>query len=223
MAGGALPLRFCLFVSARAAAAGVTAIFAVAVSTHLLADAPPPSATPMVASSPNTTSTGATLPGATTSSVAASTLATTPAADAKVVPTSLDMLVNAAMSQSDRPVDSELECMAKAIHHEAANQPLKGQLAVGQVIRNRTQSGRFPKSFCAVVNQRGQFFSTSRYNAARDAHRWQTALAVARLAEQSDTPQVAPGALYFHAAYVRPLWSHHRQMVTQIGAHLFYR
>jgi spore germination cell wall hydrolase CwlJ-like protein len=148
-------------------------------------------------------------------------------AAAPVVPTSIDLLVDRAMAQSApganaAPVDAELECMAKAVHHEAANQPLKGQLAVAQVIVNRTRSGRFPKSYCAVVNQPGQFFSTARYS-VHDSKRWQTALAVARLAQLASTPQVAPGALFFHATYSRPGWSHSRLMVAQIGAHVFYR
>jgi len=210
-----------LFLSVRAAAAGLIAVSAIAASTQLLADALAPT------SATSATVTGASVTAAVFKAPDASatdpqTAAAKTAATSNVVPTSLDLLVQTAMSRRDAPVDSELECMAKAIHHEAANQPLKGQLAVGQVIRNRVQSGRFPKSFCAVVNQPGQFFSTAGY-AVRGDKRWQTALAVARLAEQTSTPQVAPGALYFHANYVRPAWTHHRQMVAQIGAHLFYR
>ncbi|MGA0602756.1 cell wall hydrolase [Caulobacter sp. KR2-114] len=208
-----------MFLSVRAAAAGLIAVTAIAASNQLLADALAPT------SALSETVSGAAVTTAVFKAPDASVtdLKPTAAADgAQATPTSLDLLVRAAMTHRDAPVDTELECMAKAIHHEAANQPLKGQLAVGQVIRNRSQSGRFPKSFCAVVNQRGQFFSTARYAVSGDK-RWQTALAVARLAEQQSTPQVAPGALYFHAAYVRPAWTHHRQMVTQIGAHLFYR
>lgn len=234
--GGAHPLGSLLFLSVRAAAAGLIAVSAIAASTQLLADALAPT------SAMSETVTGASVTAAVFKAPEASVTdlksdatlkATAPlhigdaAADAlsaetsQDTPSSIDMLVRTAMSHRDAPVDSELECMAKAIHHEAANQPLKGQLAVGQVIRNRSRSGRFPKSFCAVVNQPGQFFSTAKYTVG-DSKRWQTALAVARLAMQESTPQVAPGALFFHADYSRPSWTHH-QMVAQIGAHLFYR
>lgn len=225
-AGGAHPLGSLLFLSVRAAAAGLIAISAIAASTQLLADALAPT------SAMSETVTGASVTAAVFKAPDASVadLKTVVPPDAsslsnavqpQEVPTSIDLLVRTAMSHRDAPVSSELECMAKAIHHEAGNQPLKGQLAVAQVIRNRARSGRFPKSYCAVVNQPGQFFSTAKYTVT-DARRWQTALAVARLAEQQSTPQMAPGALFFHANYTRPDWSHH-QLVTQIGAHLFYR
>ena len=52
----------------------------------------------------------------------------------------------------------ELECLATGVYFEAKSEPLAGQLAVGQVIANRTQSGgRFPDSYCGVLFQRGQF------------------------------------------------------------------
>ncbi len=229
-----------MFLSVRAAAAGLVAVSAIAASTQLLADALAPtsatsemvtgaSVTAAVFRAPDASATGLKDTGLRGAGLKDTGLkGNVPsdpihpnAAAAQEVPTSLDLLVQTAMTHRDAPVDSELECMAKAIHHEAANQPLKGQLAVGQVIRNRSQSGRFPKSFCAVVNQPGQFFSTASY-AVKDSKRWQTALAVARLAMQDSTPQVAPGALFFHANYSRPAWTHH-QMVAQIGAHLFYR
>lgn len=219
-----------LFLSVRAAAAGLIAVSAIAASTQLLADGLVPtsatsetvtgaSATAAVFKAPNASVTASKADGDASADPIGDVIADTIPPEN---PTSIDLLVRTAMTHRDAPVDSELECMAKAIHHEAANQPLKGQLAVGQVIRNRTKSGRFPKSFCAVVNQPGQFFSTARYAVNAESPRWQTALAVARVAMQQSAPQVAPGALFFHADYSRPAWTHH-QLVTQIGAHLFYR
>src|SRR5579863_5410975 len=61
-------------------------------------------------------------------------------------------------------LDAELACLAKVIHHEAANQSLKGQLALAQLIMNRVKSPLFPKTICGVVNQAGQFFHTARYS-----------------------------------------------------------
>ena len=51
----------------------------------------------------------------------------------------------------------ELECLATGIYFESKGEPLTGQLAVGQVIANRAQSGRFPSTYCGVLLQRGQF------------------------------------------------------------------
>lgn len=54
-------------------------------------------------------------------------------------------------------IDEELQCMAGAIYFEAKGEPLSGQLAVAEVILNRSKSGRFPKTVCSVVKQPGQF------------------------------------------------------------------
>ena len=120
-------------------------------------------------------------------------------------------------------IDRDTECMAKVVHHEAANQPLTGQLAVAEVILNRTRSGHFPTTPCAVANQRGQFFQTDGYHVPLTSPRWRTAVAIARIAQAGEARPAAPGALYFHASYARPEWSHRRPLVTQIADQVFYR
>lgn len=120
-------------------------------------------------------------------------------------------------------LDPDTECMAKVVHHEAANQPLTGQLAVAEVIINRAHSGRFPPTPCAVANQPGQFFQTDAYHVPRTSRRWRTAVAIARIAEAGEAPAAAPGAMFFRASYARPDWSHRRPVVTQIAGQVFYR
>jgi spore germination cell wall hydrolase CwlJ-like protein len=134
----------------------------------------------------------------------------------------LESLV-ATHAQNIDAIDPDTECMAKVVQHEAANQPLTGQLAVAEVIVNRTRSGRFPTTPCAVANQRGQFFQTDGYHVTRTSLRWRTAVAIARIAQAGEAAPAAPGALYFHASYARPEWSHRRPLVTQIADQIFYR
>lgn len=117
------------------------------------------------------------------------------------------------------PDDAELHCLAKIVHHESANQPRVGQLAVAQVVMNRVRSGRFADTICAVGMQRGQFFNVHAYNPPRDA-RWNRALEVAREARAGTGEPVVGDALFFHAAYARPF---NRRRVAQIGDHIFYR
>jgi N-acetylmuramoyl-L-alanine amidase len=117
-------------------------------------------------------------------------------------------------------LDPELECMAKVVYHEAANQPRKGQLAVAQLIMNRVQSGRFAATPCAVANQRGQFFQTSAYNPPRD-DRWATAVSVAREARDGTADDVTEGAMFYRVASQRAPQG--RARVAVIGAHAFYR
>ena len=77
------------------------------------------------------------------------------------------------------------ELLAALIFCEAGNQPYAGKVAVGAVVMNRVESGRFPNSIREVIYQRGQFtpamtgklervisagrVPSSCYDAARDA------------------------------------------------------
>jgi N-acetylmuramoyl-L-alanine amidase len=147
-----------------------------------------------------------------------------PPSEALATPETLQTLVSVRVAHP-HPVGPNIECMAKVVYHEAANQALAGQLAVAQVILNRTAGGPiFPNTVCGVVNQQGQFFQTRLFKVPQnDSARWRTALAVAMVAEEKHLAQVAPGALFYHAASMRPTWSHRHQKVAQIGDQIFYR
>lgn len=120
-------------------------------------------------------------------------------------------------------IDDELACMAKIVHHEAGNQSREGQLAVAQLIMNRVESGRFASTICGVANQRGQFFDTDSYSPRHDA-RWDMAVDVSREARDGRTPDVVPGALFYHAAYqAPPRFFRSRPRVMTLGDHVFYR
>lgn len=129
----------------------------------------------------------------------------------------------AANADADAEIDPELACMAKIVHHEAANQSREGQLAVAQLVMNRVESGRFASTICGVAHQPGQFFNTDAYNPRRDA-RWDMAVAVSREARDGVTPDVVPGALFYHAAYQSPpRFFRSRPRVMTLGDHIFYR
>lgn len=119
----------------------------------------------------------------------------------------------------------ELECLATGIYFESKSEPLAGQLAVGKVIANRSQSGgRFPGTYCGVLFQRGQFSFVhgGRLPAVSHSNRqWQTAVAIAKIVDQDLQESVAGNALFFHARYVSPGW--HLKRVASIGNHVFYR
>jgi spore germination cell wall hydrolase CwlJ-like protein len=126
--------------------------------------------------------------------------------------------------RSSDPGSRELECLAGAIYFESKSEPLSGQLAVGQVIANRSKSGRFPSSYCGVVFQRSQF-SFVRGRAMppipRSSHQWKTAVAVAQIVHQALHVSTVPKALFFHARRVSPRWRLTR--VGTVGNHVFYR
>src|SRR5205085_3741373 len=101
--------------------------------------------------------------------------------------------------------DSEHECLAGAVYFESKGEPLKGQLSVAEVIRNRASSGRFPSTYCGVVKQRGQFSFVhgGRFPAIpRSSPAWRKAVSVSRIAMNDLADGGAPEAMFFHATYV---------------------
>lgn len=57
----------------------------------------------------------------------------------------------------DEYTSKEVKMMASIIFCEAGNQSFAGKLAVGIVIMNRKNSGKFPNTVEKVIKQRGQF------------------------------------------------------------------
>jgi spore germination cell wall hydrolase CwlJ-like protein len=117
-------------------------------------------------------------------------------------------------------VDDQLRCLATAIYFEARSEPVEGQLAVAQVVRNRARSGRFPASLCGVVYQRSQF-SFSHRRSPDNQMQWTRALKIAAIAMTGGWRDIVPEALYFHAARVSPGWG--RQRIARVGNNIFYR
>ena len=118
----------------------------------------------------------------------------------------------------------ELDCLATGVYFESKSEPLAGQLAVGKVIANRTQSGRFPTTYCGVLFQRGQFSFVHGHVLPTISHanrQWQTAVAIAKIVDEHLKESPAGDALFFHARYVSPGW--HAKRVASIGNHVFYR
>lgn len=135
---------------------------------------------------------------------------------------SLAQLVNE-HSSSEVP-NSEAECLAVAVYFEAKSESLAGQLAVAEVVINRSESGRFPKTICGVVKQRSQFsfVKGGRLPAVpRGSKQWRTAVAIAHIATQDLATGAVPKALFFHATRVSPGWKLKR--LATVGNHVFYR
>lgn len=136
-------------------------------------------------------------------------------------PASLHQLVADITALPATPLDAEAKCLARAVFFEARGEPLEGQLAVAQVIVNRTNSGKYPKSVCGVIDQPRQFtFARRAVNAGSADYR--TAQAIAVIAQAERWLQVAPRAMAFHAKRVSPGWGG-MQRVRSIGNHVFYR
>lgn len=130
------------------------------------------------------------------------------------------------MVDTTAPMNEELRCLAGAVYFEARGEPLAGQLAVAQVIINRSEDRRFPGSYCSVVAQPGQFsFMRGRQMPAvrEGTAAWRRAVAIAQIAHKGMWESEAGNAVFFHARYVRPGWSRNKTRLAQIDTHIFYR
>jgi spore germination cell wall hydrolase CwlJ-like protein len=123
-------------------------------------------------------------------------------------------------------------CLAEGIYFESRGEPVRGQIAVAQVIVNRAFSGHYPASVCGVVYQNAhrrlacQFtFACDRHpDVIRDQAAWKRATAVAAgtLDGKLWLPEVGK-ATHYHAYWVRPGWVRTMQKLHRIGVHTFYR
>lgn len=147
-----------------------------------------------------------------------------PAAPVLTEAGSLSELVG--MVDTAAALDDELHCLAGAVYFEARGEGLAGQLAVAQVIINRSEDGRFPGSYCGVVAQPGQFsFMRGRQmpQVRTGTAAWTRAVAIAQIAHKGLWESEVGKAVFFHARYVRPSWSMRKTRMAQIDTHIFYR
>ena len=130
--------------------------------------------------------------------------------------------------------------MAFNIYHEANNQSMLGQLAVGQVVMNRVEDSRFPNTVCEVVKEAVTYKNTDKpvlhkcqfswYCDGKkdepnyDSKAWSNALKYAVVVLGGDiTLDFTDGATHYHATYVRPAWAKTKTRTTRIDRHIFYR
>jgi spore germination cell wall hydrolase CwlJ-like protein len=141
------------------------------------------------------------------------------------VPVDADTLAQLVAQQSvPGQLSSEMRCLASAIYFESRGETLEGQLAVGRVIINRAESGRFPASYCGVVYQPSQFsfIQGKKMPKVREhSSGWREAVAVAKIAVEKSWKSPVKGALFFHAARVEPNWRLTR--LARVDNHIFYR
>jgi spore germination cell wall hydrolase CwlJ-like protein len=126
------------------------------------------------------------------------------------------------------------KCLADAIYFEARGEPLRGQMAVAQVVINRVFSGYYPNNVCGVVYQnthrhrrlRCQFSFTcdgipDRIN---EPDAWERAKRIARDALDGNFWLNDVGkATHYHARWVHPWWVREMRRLDRIGVHTFYR
>jgi spore germination cell wall hydrolase CwlJ-like protein len=124
------------------------------------------------------------------------------------------------------------KCLANAVYFEARSEPVRGQIAVAQVVMNRAFSGYYPGDVCGVVYQNAHRHLACQFTFAcdgipdvvNDPEAWERAQRIARetLDGKLWLSDVAK-ATHYHATYVHPYWVRAMHKNARIGLHTFYR
>lgn len=124
------------------------------------------------------------------------------------------------------------KCLAEAVYFEARGEPVRGQIAVAQVVVNRALSGYYPTTVCGVVYQNSRRYLACQFTFACDRVRdvvtepeqWDRAkkIAKAMLDGRLWLPEV-DRSTHYHATYVRPYWVREMKKMYKTGLHVFYR
>jgi spore germination cell wall hydrolase CwlJ-like protein len=124
------------------------------------------------------------------------------------------------------------KCLANAVYFEARGEPVRGQIAVAQVVLNRVFSPFYPNNVCDVVYQNADRRNSCQFTFACDGtpdvvtepDAWARAKHIARdmLDGKLWMPEVAK-ATHYHAYWVHPDWVAEMHKISKLGVHTFYR
>jgi spore germination cell wall hydrolase CwlJ-like protein len=126
---------------------------------------------------------------------------------------------------------AELDCLAQAVYYEARSESTRGQMAVAEVVMNRVNDSRFPKTVCGVVYQ-GQtrevgcqftFTCDGSLRIAPSGPAWDRARDIALHVALGLNKPITGHATHYHTDYVNPYWSPGMVKTAEVGQHIFYR
>lgn len=115
---------------------------------------------------------------------------------------------------------SEKECLMRAMYFESNRSSSEGMLAVGTVVMNRVNDGRYPRSVCGVVGQKNQFAQGVLTRKMTDSG----AVLASQVADQVLRGARHPGvqnAQHFHTAGLRFPYNN-MYYVLEAGGNEFY-
>ena len=116
-------------------------------------------------------------------------------------------------------VSAMVMCLALNIYHEARGESYIGQVAVSEVVRNRTNKLMWSQDACTVIWQPAQFSWTIDYKARNENTQPYYAPAIMSLHSN-----YANGADHYHNLDILPPdWTDDMEVVQVIGNHIFYR
>ncbi|GBD47575.1 hypothetical protein METY_0788 [Methylopila sp. Yamaguchi] len=116
---------------------------------------------------------------------------------------------------------SDRECMARVMYFESNRSSDDGMLAVGTVVMNRKESGRYPRTVCGVVGQPNQFAPGVLTKPMTDSGRPRAFRMAEAVLSGARHPRVGRKSMFFHTAGYRfPYRNMH--YVAVAGGNSFY-
>lgn len=135
-----------------------------------------------------------------------------------------------ALKSKEKTDKIQQDCIVEALWHEARGESDIGLYAVLSVIVNRKNNPAFPKTFCAVLHQRGQFsyyspkMQLNPVPKLSEQDRLQLIRTISKdAAEGTFRPILLPNVLWFHSANISTKWSKNLQKDVRIDSHNFYK
>lgn len=123
-------------------------------------------------------------------------------------------------------------CLTQVIYFEARAEPLRGQIAVAQVVMNRVFSRFYPDDVCGVVFQNADRHLACQFSFACDdvadtvtePKCWRLARRIANdVLDGKLWIEKVGMATHYHANSVHPRWVREMHRLDAIGGHIFYR
>jgi len=140
--------------------------------------------------------------------------------------------------------DSEIECLALNIYHEARGSSFVDQASVADVTLNRVESTAYPNTVCGVIYQaqlsqwhldRGRevpvrnkcqfsWYCDGKSDKPKDVDAYTKAIYLAyNMLTHGDYRGITEGSTHYHAHYVSPSWARRFVFVSRIGDHFYYK
>ena len=114
----------------------------------------------------------------------------------------------------------DLFWLSRVIFRESGNQPMEGQMAVGNVVLNRVADPIFPDTVEGVLAQKNQF-STYKSGVLAATEPSESSIIAAKLVMDGGEVEETKGALYFDSGATS--WAaRNKRHIATIGGHKFY-
>lgn len=128
----------------------------------------------------------------------------------------------ALVSIADAKCD-EQKALALNIYHEARGEPLEGKLMVAEVVINRVESKRFPKSICGVIYDENQFEWVDKNPPITEKTEFDRIYNLSGDIISGDVELPGSDALFFKSSGVKSSFHSKRIFVKKVGKHEFYK